>query len=417
MALVFSKLFDKKVKTNCKNCGKELILKPARLKRVKNIFCSKKCSDAFKERNYMGPSNPNFKYNFNREFFKKIDTEEKAYILGWIASDGHVCSDKFIISINKKDREILIKIKNIMKGSSDVKEVKRGKMVKFDCCSKEMSSDICSHLKINPGKKDRVVGFPDLNSDGLKWAFIRGLFDGDGGSVDPYSVKKFYPRCSIASYSKKMRDGIKEFCKIPCLDTGKALQWFGNNSIDFMGKLYDLPGYHRGQSLVLERKKELFFKWSAWVPSLSGSGCKGSLPKLTWFRVNKLAVPPQKSHASDSGFDLVLIEKVKQVGDLEYYTTGIKIRPDFGWYFDLVPRSSMPKTGYCIANDIGIIDRTYTGEIIAILRKFDKGAPNLQLPARCVQIIPRPIIHCEVIEVENLDQTDRGEGGFGSTGV
>jgi len=77
----------------------------------------------------------------------------------------------------------------------------------------------------------------------------------------------------------------------------------------------------------------------------------------------------------------------------------------------------MPKTGYCLANDIGIIDRSYIGPIIAAIRKFDRSAKDLELPARIVQIIPRQIINPQIIYVDDLDDTTRGSGGFGSTGV
>ena len=98
------------------------------------------------------------------------------------------------------------------------------------------------------------------------------------------------------------------------------------------------------------------------------------------------------------------------------YDTGIKVQPAFGWYFDLVPRSSISKTGYMLANSIGVIDRTYVGPVLVPLRKVDPHAPDLELPARLVQIIPRPIVHIQWEEVEALDETARGAGGFGSTG-
>jgi dUTP pyrophosphatase len=128
-------------------------------------------------------------------------------------------------------------------------------------------------------------------------------------------------------------------------------------------------------------------------------------------------VVPFKTRVSDSGYDITLIEKIKQTGDVEFYTTGIKIKPIYGFYFDLVPRSSIMKTGYMLANSVGIIDQGYFGEVIAGLIKVDKGAPDLELPARILQIIPRQAFHIEWELVNELPETQRGEGGFGSTGV
>jgi dUTP pyrophosphatase len=69
-----------------------------------------------------------------------------------------------------------------------------------------------------------------------------------------------------------------------------------------------------------------------------------------------------------------------------------------------------------LANSVGVIDRTYTGNVLVPLRKVDLRMPDLELPARVVQIIPRPIVHVQWQQVDSFDETARGEGGFGSTG-
>ena len=124
---------------------------------------------------------------------------------------------------------------------------------------------------------------------------------------------------------------------------------------------------------------------------------------------------PVRAHGSDSGFDLTLIEKVKTVGDVEFYTTGIQVEPPHGYYFDMVSRSSISKTGYMLANCVGIIDQNYRGDIIVPLRKVDKDAKNIELPVKLVQLIPRQWIHMNATECKSLDITARGEEGFGST--
>lgn len=132
---------------------------------------------------------------------------------------------------------------------------------------------------------------------------------------------------------------------------------------------------------------------------------------------SKDAVKPSRSHTSDSGFDLTLLSKTKTIGDVEFYTTNVHVKPPHGYYFDLVPRSSISKSGYMLANSIGIIDQSYRGDIIVPLRKVDKLQPDLELPCKFVQLIPRQWVHMEPKEVEELDETERNDGGFGSTGV
>lgn len=367
------------------------------------LFCSR-------ELKFSGRSNPNCKYSFDDDFFKKIDSEEKAYLLGWIASNGSVSKKGFVININKKDIRVLKKLKDMICTDIPIKETlsNESKMVSIGVWSKQIVKDICVLLNINPGKKSSVVCFPELESDFLKWAFLRGYFDGDGFVSSIKNNRS--PRCGISSNSEKMLNYIVKFCG--CSSRYKSnLEWTGNNALDFLGKLYD------NANVFLHRKKELYEDWCLWVPSLSGGYTKDRQNLFCKFsKTRKDAVIPSKNRVSDSGYDLTILEKVREIGDVEFYSTGIKIQPTFGYYFDAVPRSSISKTGYMLANSVGIIDRTYIGEILVPLRKIDKSAPELELPCKVVQLIPRQIVHFEFVEVDDLSDTDRGSDGFGSTG-
>ena len=123
---------------------------------------------------------------------------------------------------------------------------------------------------------------------------------------------------------------------------------------------------------------------------------------------------PEKTRASDSGFDLHLVHEIKKSGPVTFYGTGVKVSPPTGYYFDLVARSSLQKKGFALANSVGIIDRSYRGEVIVGLVKLDKRSKDLELPLKAVQLIPRPIVHHDFVE-RSLSETDRGDGGFGST--
>jgi len=126
------------------------------------------------------------------------------------------------------------------------------------------------------------------------------------------------------------------------------------------------------------------------------------------------AVKPAKAHTSDSGWDLTLIKMHKQQGMITFYSTDIAIEPPHGYYFDLVARSSLSKTGYILANSVGIIDQSYRGPIIAALMKIDQSMPDIKLPCKCVQLILRPWFNCEFQDI-NVTDTNRNIGGFGST--
>jgi dUTP pyrophosphatase len=107
---------------------------------------------------------------------------------------------------------------------------------------------------------------------------------------------------------------------------------------------------------------------------------------------------------------------IKRVGNTFWYSTGISVEPPNGFYFDLVPRSSLSKTGFMLANSVGIVDRSYTGDIIVVLNQIDHTMPDLELPFRGVQLIPRSIVHMKPLLVEELLASVRGSKGFGSSG-
>jgi deoxyuridine 5'-triphosphate nucleotidohydrolase len=131
--------------------------------------------------------------------------------------------------------------------------------------------------------------------------------------------------------------------------------------------------------------------------------------------LNPLATPPCRARHSDSGYDLSLITISKQMGVVTLYGTGISVQPPAGFYFDLVPRSSIIKTGYMLANSVGVIDQSYTGEIMVPLIKIDPNAPDIELPCKVVQLIPRRWYGLIPVQDNQTNETLRGNGGFGST--
>ena len=249
-----------------------------------------------------------------------------------------------------------------------------------------------------------------LDSDKLKWSFLRGYFDGDGTIRKPDYTHRS-PECGIASNSQEMLEDIAKFCQIPNKINNQQICWRGNNALDFLGKLYS------NTSLYLDRKYELYCIWSQYQPIVKKGCCIDNKIKIQY--CHKDAVKPSKSKVSDSGYDITLIRKIKEENGIEYYGTGLKLCPTFGNHILMFPRSSMPKTGYILANQVAVIDRTYVGELIVALIKFNKDAESLEnkLPIKMTQIIPQPIVHFEIVEVEELDETARGTGGFGSTGT
>jgi deoxyuridine 5'-triphosphate nucleotidohydrolase len=348
--------------------------------------------------------------------FENIDAESKAYLLGWIASHGSIRRGTIALHVHKRDRAMLQRLRDLLCASLPL-TLKNANLIGFSIHSERMASDAGRWLAIAPGEKDPVASFPRLDN-ALGWAFLRGLFDAAGSisSVDAANRAATRrsgwpaPRCSIESKSKRLLDEIAAFSKVPAHRVGASLQWHGTNALDFLGKLYARA------TLSLTRKHDLYLDWCCWVPALAGPLNHGSHPVFRWVRTRSDAIEPGKTSTSDSGFDLTLLEPAHRAGPVTFYRTGIRVQPAFGWYFDVVPRSSIAKSGYMLANCVGVIDRGYTGEILVPLIKVDPAAAELALPARLVQMIPRQIIAAQLIEVDSFDETLRGSGGFGSSG-
>ena len=128
------------------------------------------------------------------------------------------------------------------------------------------------------------------------------------------------------------------------------------------------------------------------------------------------AVVPAKAHPSDIGYDLTAIDLFKQISEsITLFETGIRVSPPEGYYLEILPRSSMSKTGYMLANSVGTIDPDYTGTIKIALIKVAKELPDIKLPFTRCQIVLRKAEYAEMVQAESLDKTTRGEGGFGSS--
>lgn len=123
------------------------------------------------------------KYNYNREYFKVIDTEDKAYWAGFIAADGNVRRDlnKMRIELNIKDIHHLEKFRENLNGNMPIRECERYK--NHSCYIEVNSVQICKDLNkigITPNKSLTLdIDFSQIPNE-LIHHFIRGYFDGDG---------------------------------------------------------------------------------------------------------------------------------------------------------------------------------------------------------------------------------------------
>lgn len=130
---------------------------------------------------------------------------------------------------------------------------------------------------------------------------------------------------------------------------------------------------------------------------------------------------PVRQNDWDAGYDLICAEDtvVKVGGAPTLVRTGTRIALPKTHFAMLVVRSSLgAKRSIGLANDVGIIDAGYRGEIMAAMQIRDGYTLDQKLAAgeRIAQLVILPVPRVEFVKVKALDATVRGEGGFGSTG-
>lgn len=128
------------------------------------------------------------------------------------------------------------------------------------------------------------------------------------------------------------------------------------------------------------------------------------------------SVLPTRQSTIAAGYDVFSYEdKVIKPGERDLFATGIAFTVPEGSYGQLAPRSGLAyKCGLHVG--AGVIDRDYTGEVKVLLFNLSNTNVHIKKNDRIAQLILHKIVTPRVIKVTELHPTDRGEGGFGSTG-
>jgi deoxyuridine 5'-triphosphate nucleotidohydrolase len=310
-----------------------------------------------------------------------IDSCEKAFTLGFLSyiNEVHTEYSQNCYELINIDDELDEELLKILKEYVDI-------MNEFGMTS--MSLKKTSYIN---EMKECIKGFNDFMDD-YKRAFIRGIYEYNNlreNSNDIHIKKNELIKDNYEDYMK--------FIGIPYLidDENKIMIKYGCSSIDFLGFLYN------------KINNNISFVYNNY---------NLNLPKINVVKVVNNAIIPTKKNWSDVGYDLSIINKIEDYNSkTALYDTGIKIQVDFGYYVEIVPRSSLSKSGYMLANSVGIIDNSYRGNLMIALTKVCDDAKEIEYPFRCCQMIMRKYVNTYLEEVGNVDKTKRDEGGFGST--
>lgn len=136
--------------------------------------------------------------------------------------------------------------------------------------------------------------------------------------------------------------------------------------------------------------------------------------KIKIKKLHPNAIIPQYAKEGDAGMDLTAV--TSELIGIEYvkYNFGLAIEIPKGYVGLIFPRSSCYKQSQVLSNSVGVIDSGYRGEISAVMI----GTPpqKYSIGDRIAQIIIIPYPEIEFVETDELSTSERGEGGYGSTG-
>ena len=128
---------------------------------------------------------------------------------------------------------------------------------------------------------------------------------------------------------------------------------------------------------------------------------------------------PTYAHEGDAGLDLRITETVTlDQCRSALSAAGLPSRFRAGCVGLVFPRSGLAaKQGITLSNSVGVIDSGYRGEVCAALINQSYETVTLEAGTRVCQLVVMPYVPCELVPVDELSDTERGAGGFGSTGV
>ena len=158
--------------------------------------------------------------------------------------------------------------------------------------------------------------------------------------------------------------------------------------------------------------------------------------KVKFKKLRENAKLPTKAHEDDFCYDVYACDCEEVAPNVYKYPLGFALQIDkdeivgaahfenesfCGWEdmilsIDFRPRSSVWKTGMVLCNSCGTVDRGYTGEVCAFFYHVMPNMPKYEPGDRVAQMKIGFTVPIEFVEVEELDDTERGDGGFGSTG-
>ncbi len=144
------------------------------------------------------------------------------------------------------------------------------------------------------------------------------------------------------------------------------------------------------------------------------------MPKIAVKKLDERAVLPCYGSDFAAGADLyAILDEPTQIapGETKLIRTGLSMEIPEGYAGLIYARSGLAsKRGLAPANKVGVVDADYRGEVMVALHNHSLQAQTVESGERIAQLVVAPFLRAEYYETEQLSETVRGEGGFGSTG-
>lgn len=200
------------------------------------------------------------KKNFNEDYFENIDTEEKAYWLGFLYADGYNYEkvSRVVIGLHEKDICVLEKFKQSINYTGNILKYPQRKNVILNLSSRKLSQDLAN--KGCPQNKTYKIRFPDSDivPTYLIHHFMRGYFDGDG-CITKYN---YFSVISNVEFVIQYQQYLINYCNLSKLpirhrwEHNKKVGYITYGGINNIVKLYEF--LYKDASIYLERKKDIF---------------------------------------------------------------------------------------------------------------------------------------------------------------
>ena len=136
-------------------------------------------------------------------------------------------------------------------------------------------------------------------------------------------------------------------------------------------------------------------------------------------KLDPRAILPTRGTAAAAGSDLYALDALTvPAGETVIVHTGIAVAIPEGYAGLIYARSGLAtKRNLAPANKVGVVDADYRGELMTPIHNHGSTPAVIEPGERVAQLVIAPVMHAEFCEVETLDETERGSGGFGSTGT